>query len=70
MVENSSNYLFTSSVVNSKMVIIFVCDDMHVESDADDHIVSVDVFSLGWGRACSASALAVVSLCRVLSSFC
>ena len=65
MVENSSNYLFGASVVNSKMMSIFVLNDMHVEGDADDHIVSVDVFRFGWGCASFTSAEALVSLCRV-----
>ena len=69
MVENSSNYLFGSSVVNSKMMPIFVLDDMHVEGDADDHIVSVDVFRMGWGRALSTSAGALLCLCRVSCGF-
>ena len=69
MVENSSNYLFGSSVVNSKMMSIFVLDDMHVEGDADNHVVSVDVFRLGWGCAGLTSALALVSLCRVSCDF-
>ena len=70
MVENSSNYLFVSPVTNSKMVSIFVLDDVHVEGDADNHVVAVDVFRLGRGSALSASALAVASLCRVRSTFC